>query len=621
MCNHSDHTMSPAQPHPRQEAVENTMGMALLSLVWLVPNHQLPWSAFHHELLMVVALAAICGVLAWQTRWRLPVSRLAVLVLLAVGLPWLQWAAGVLPKSGTALVSSAYLAALALSIGIGQAAAQELQRSGRRFFDILFGALVLAAVLNVPVQWVQWFQWYDHALESLMLLLVTPINPQQRPSGMVLQPNQLATVQVWGLIGLSWFRYHRRIGLGLFLAGFAVVGFGIGLTQSRAGLLEMVLVCALLAVAWWLQRRRDIVGAWLVAIVVLVVWGLNFDTVAQWLGVKSEAVARLSAIDGSRVDAWRAFWAAVLERPWAGYGITDSGYAYVAVAHERPELFIGQRFAHAHNVVLDLFLWVGLPLGVLVLGAFGYWLLRRLVAVRVRPLTVFPLAMVLALGLHAMLELPHQFLYFIVPAGFCIGWLCVEGGEPHRATWQWPRWTWGAAGLGTVAVLTPIALDYFPYQARYTEWRYENARVGKRPDTAVLPPRVLNQLHDELVLYRLPLRRGMAAGELTWIADTARAVNSPPAFYAAAKAFALAGQGEEARRWMMRLNAIMDPVGVQQVQAVWRRDQAQFPELANLPWPGYQGRAVAGAAPSEGAVPDALPLPSVSEDPGAAAPR
>ncbi len=51
------------------QQIENVLAAVALSLVWLMPNHQLPWSAMHHELTMAVMLGLMSVVLAWQTRW------------------------------------------------------------------------------------------------------------------------------------------------------------------------------------------------------------------------------------------------------------------------------------------------------------------------------------------------------------------------------------------------------------------------------------------------------------------------------------------------------------------------------------------------------------------------
>ncbi len=574
--------------YTRFQLIENTLAVLVLSLIWTVPNHQLPWNAFHHEVAMAVALGLMTIVVAWQTRWRVPLSAFVGVLGLLILVPWGQWLGGLMPKAGTAAVSSAYVAAVLVAFLLGHAA-----RSNRhhRLLDIVFAALALGAALNVPVQWIQWLQWYSSDFDSLVLLLVTPINDRQRPSGMILQPNQLATIQVWGLIGLTWFRHRRLLSQGMFVLLFAWIGIGIGLTQSRAGLLEMAVVAGLLALVLKGEGRRAIGTVWFSGLALLILWLLNFKDVASWLGLGAlqNAETRLTAIDGARIDAWRAFGAALLERPWFGYGLTDGGFAYVAVAHLQPELYIGQRFAHAHNAVLDVLLWFGIPLGLMLLGALGLWLSKRLLELPKRPDNVFALAVLAALGVHAMLELPHQFLYFMVPAALFAGWLMPVDATSKGPSL--PRWSWGMVGLLTLGVAGWMSADYFPYQERYTEWRFENNGVGKRPDIEVHEPRVLNQIHDELVLYRLPLRPGMSEQELLWISDTARSVNSPPAYYAAAKAHALAGQVEAAHVWMMRFNAIVGADLVSRARGIWARDQAGYPSLASVDWPDYAGRS------------------------------
>jgi len=599
------------------QQIENVLAAVALSLVWLMPNHQLPWSAMHHELTMAVMLGLMSVVLAWQTRWRLPVPAFALVLLMLAWVPWGQWLAGLLPKSGTAAVSSALVGAMALAFLLGHAARVNQHR---RLLDVVFAALALASAANVPVQWIQWLQWYSSDLDSLVLLLVTPLNERARPSGMILQPNQLATIHVWGLIGLSWFRMHRKLSTAVFVLLFAWIGVGIGLTQSRTGLLEMAVVALLLSLAVKGEPRRTLLAVWWVALLWLVTWSLAFKDVAVWLGVRQDAEARLTALDGARIDAWRAFGAAILQRPWFGHGLTDVGFAYVALADSRPELYIGQRFGHAHNIVLDVLLWVGIPLGLLLLGALAIWGIRRLAELPRQTENALPLTALAALGVHAMLELPHYFLYFMAPAALLAGWLTPV--PAHRPGPSLPRPTWAVAGLATLGMVGWISADYFPYQERYTEWRFENNRVGKRPDIEVHSPLILNQIHDELALYRLPLRANMSADELRWIDDTARSVYSPPAYYAAAKAHALAGDEAAARVWMMRYNATMGMDGTRAAQSIWARDQGNYSGLVRVKWPDYAGRNTAfRLAPEEAERMAPLPLPSPVSEPASNTPE
>lgn len=576
----------PGQPDSsRLRSFEDALAALLLAVVWLVPNHQLPWTAFHHEMLMAAALGVMFFLLKSQARQRVQLPAFALVLLLLALVPWLQWWAGLLPKSGTAFVSSAYIAGLGLSVALGFSVQG---RSGERLTAILMLALVLGVLLNWPIQLLQWFQLYPQDMTSIASMLVTPVGRDARPSGSILQPNLLATLQVWALLGLTWWRVERQLHPAIFLLVFVLIVTGLGITQSRAGMLEMALCAAVLLV--WGRRWAGIgvVGVWLVTWLLLVVWSLNFATVADWLGVLGAAEGRLSSIDGARIDAWIAFGRAVLDSPWWGYGITDVGYPYFLQAETQPQIYIGERFGHAHNVLLDLALWVGLPLAVLLTLAALVWGWRRMMDAVRQPRLLVPWLILVCLTLHAMLELPHQYLYMLVPAGLCAGLLCAAAGS--RAMVTLPSAGAVLVGVTVLGATAITAWDYFPYQERYTEWRFDNLNIGYRLNRTIQPPLVLNQIHDELVVFRMNLDQPLDAERLRWMDETARAVTSAPAIYRTALAYGVAGRPEDARRWMLRYNAITPPDLVERTRLIWARDQTRHPEIAGLDWPPFQGR-------------------------------
>lgn len=566
-------------------SIATLVGSAGVALVWLAPNHQLPWQSFHHEWLAAVVLGVMLLLTAKETRWSLQLPIVACLLLGASVLPLVQWAAGLLVHFGTALVSASYIAATGLAVALGYTSAR--QRSERLLIVWLAG-LAAAAVLNVPVQLIQWFQLHSNDLNSFANALVTPVAGGLRPSGMLLQPNQLATIQVWGLIALSWFHYKRMLSTAACGVLFAVVVVGVGLTQSRAGMLEVAVVLCLLILLRRPMGRFAIPAMWGIGLLVLVVWSIYFREVADFLGVVNPAEGRLSAIDGARIDAWKAFGGAVLQSPWVGYGITDSAYAYFALAESHPHWYIGQRFGHAHNAIIDLALWVGIPLALLVVSLSAVWLWKRLMGLRDNVAGFFPFAIISALLVHAMLELPHQFLYFLFPLGLAVGWLSAL--DPVGRPLQLPSLAWAVCGLMVLGVAAVIAKDYLFYQERYTEWRFENLRIGTRPDIPVDRPWVLDQIYDELTLYRIDYSTPFPKDRLKWVEDATRGVPTPPAIYAAAKANLLAGDISRARTWMYRYNAIMSPELVAQTHGIWARDQARFPALRAIDWPPYMGR-------------------------------
>lgn len=569
----------------RLKQIEDALAAFLLSLVWLVPNHQLPWTAFHHELLVALALGVMFLLLGGQARQGLRWPLFALVLMALAVVPWLQWVAGLLPKSGTAFVSSVYIACLALAVVLGFSARGS---AAVRTTGILLLALVLAALLNLPIQLIQWFQLYPDDMTSIASMLVTPIARESRPSGSILQPNLLATLQVWALLGLTWWHVERRLHPVVFLLAFVLMVVGLGLTQSRAGLLEMALCTVVLATLARRWAGSAVCVTWGVMLALLVVWSLNFQAVADALGVPGSTEGRLSAVDGARIDAWLAFGKAVLASPWWGYGVTDVGYAYFLRADVEPLLYIGQRFGHAHNVILDLMLWVGMPLALLLTVSAMVWGWRRVKDAVVTPALWIPLLILLTLTLHAMLELPHQYLYLLVPAGICIGLVCASTGA--REWFQTSRRMNSLVAAAVFATAAATAWDYFPYQERFNEWRFDNVSIGYRLNNPIKSPLVLNQLHDELVIYRMDLDRPLDPKQLEWMQETSRAVTTAPAIYRTALALTVAGRTDEARLWMIRYNAITPPELVQQTQLIWARDRRKHPELAAVDWPPYQGR-------------------------------
>lgn len=560
--------------------VEDALAILLMALVWLVPNHQLPWQSFHHELLMGLVLIFGCLLVGWQARWTLEISKPILVLLCCASIPWVQWYFGVLPLEGQALIACLYICAMAVAFSLG---ANSVNR-GDRLFKLLAGALALAAVVNVPVQFVQWHQWYSSDVGSIWMILIPPLAPGHRPSGMIMQPNQLATIQVWGLIGISWLQYRRKISSWIFFAAFAVVGAGIGLTQSRAGLIELFLVAALLTSVTSRLGIMRIVMTWWAFIGLQILWAKNFEVVASWFNLPSGVgEARLMTLDSVRLDGWRAYVEAVLERPWFGYGLSDLGYAYTEVASEKPNIFVGVRFVNAHNILLDMLLWLGMPLAVLVIAVLSAFALKSIRALRVRGELVFPLAIMASFGVHAMLELPHYFLYFLAPVALCSG--IVYASSSKDVISSLPRHFWFAPVAVGLVLVPAIWIDYVGYQDRYTDWRYEKARVGDPTGISINSPLLLTQLHDELRLYRLEFDESLDRSKLVWVNRVATGIASPEAFYIAAKANAYLGDLDRARDWMWRLNAILTPEEILVTKQFWREEQRQLLALSKIDWP------------------------------------
>lgn len=558
-----------------------------IALVWLLPNHQLPWFSFHHEMAMALVVALMAIVIGWQTRWLVIVPSVAIGILMLALIPFVHYAGGLITKHGLAVTGSLYLFVffVALVIGCSSHAAKS-----NVFWRLIFSAIALAALLNVAVQLIQWRGLYDSNFLSFVGFWASWAADSHRPSGNLLQPNQLATLLVWGAISLLWLNYAKQVRWWLTLIALMPLAFGMVLTQSRAGILELLL---LLPLAIWVLppggRRRTILVISCIALAVIIGVAWMPALMNAWIG---EEVFRPRAMGMAqdRLAVFKIFAYALIQSPWVGYGFGNLGSAFLAAAVEHPEWYFGGFALHSHNLFLDYLLWFGLPLGGALVVA-SVWIFARAVS-QARKIEggFFYLAMVSAVAVHSMVELPHQYLYFLVPSGLFLGYLSKPSivlnaiAKIHKGVWL-------AAGSVGLILAFVIAQEYLTVQSRYTEWRFENERIGNRLGKHADDLIILQHFADELALYNTKFDKKIDISTQEWVLDTAVASNSAPAIFDLIVMLALNDRQRDARVWMHRLNAISGPGAWGAVDRLWRKRQVEHPALSGMDWPPLPHRA------------------------------
>ena len=441
------------------------MPALLLALALLVPLHELPWTSFHGDLFAAGALGLL-ALRAPPRRW--PMSALLVLALSLV--PLVQHAAGLVIYRGDAVMASLYLGGLALAIKVGAdgpGATRTLAAGvlGAAWISALI-ALTQAAGLLSPAAW------------------LGPQHPEGRAVANLAQPNLLATLLSLALVAqLAVWPQGRRWQAPALLAAAALVA-ALALTGSRSGLIQALTV---LGVALIFGPR---LGLYASRGQVLVLIGTLAATAVGW-GLSQPTGGRGWLHAGSAVSRWgyaRLFVDAVIEAPWAGYGFNQ-----VAVAQSR-QLLLGAYPApwteHTHNVVLDLFVWCGLPLGSAMLALLG-WIVLRAMRRAWRDPRLAPAGLgLVVLLVHAMLEYPLDYFIFLLPFGVLLGRLCDDG-----ANRQLPALFHGAACAALASVTLLVLLDYRKLAAELSV-----ARSGEPlgPTTATAPALLLDQLRVQV---------------------------------------------------------------------------------------------------------------------------
>ena len=338
-----------------------------LALGWLLPNHHRPWTAFHADAWVALTLLLAAATVIFRSRVTLLWHKMPILVTLLVFIPWTQYSQGLVSQIGNVWITSAYLLGLSLALVIG---ANWEANSPGQLADALFLAVGVASVLSVGLQLYQWLHLDGLALWTLG-------GGHERPFANLGQPNQLATLLLWGVLAAAWGFLRGYVGAKAALLMAIFLLFGVALTASRTAWLAVVgLVCA----SWlwrrfWKSRQVAWVASGLALYFLICVVGIG------WLQTPTGGTLNETTLmrGDLRSLAWLAFLDAAWRAPLWGYGWNQIASAQMAVAADHPALHV--IFLHSHNLFLDLILWCGVPLGLLTSVCLLAWFWRRLKAV------------------------------------------------------------------------------------------------------------------------------------------------------------------------------------------------------------------------------------------------
>lgn len=545
-------------------------GMPLIGLGWLVPNHYYPWLAFHTDSWVAVGLAILAVVVWLRTPGSVAWHQITIVAAALMLLPGIQYAVGLLPLAGQAWIGVAYMAGLLWALLTG--AQWERAREGQ-VADALFVAIVFAALVSAGLAMHQWLAIGGQDIWILSM-------GGSRAHANLAQPNQLATLLIWGILGIAWGMLRGKIRLHVAVPAVALLLFGVALTQSRTAWLSIIL--GLLAVWLWPPLARVSRLRWIslgfAAFFFLIAFSLNL--MSDWLLLGFEQRSLEGSSSRLRFQAYLLFVDAIAQRPWAGYGWFRLSAAQFSLADQHPAL--EGFFLHSHNLFLDLILWCGIPIGLGVSIVILVWIvksIRRVVNAHDAVLMMF----VMAVGVHAMLELPLHYAYFLLPTGLILGMLNVR--FKYLVILSTPRWSAAILGAGAIGMLFLIIHDYLKIEESFQAYRFEVARVG--PQRVGRPPEVLMLTHvrDYIRLARMDVREGMTNAEVDWVRDVTYAFASPANLMKTAKAYALNGRREEAQQWINRMQRVMVARQFEDVKTLWENDASALPTMRGFSWP------------------------------------
>ncbi|ODP33372.1 hypothetical protein A9762_19505 [Pandoraea sp. ISTKB] len=496
-----------------------------MALIWALPynlvKHTYPISTFYSEAL-TFSLFALLGVLSMIAVWQrdarvLRMPRVTWMPLAFVAVVLIQRAT--MPTELPQLMMTALLYGVAMIVAVN--AGYWLAQLGWRGVLMRWSAvaLTLGGLYAVGAQIVQAFHLEAHVPWLVAKYTVTVA---RRLFGNMYQPNHLATYLSLASAGAFYLWYQRKLPAWAFLIACAAYDIGICLTGSRTPWLQLALLSAFGLWLVWMERSEETRNMrrsmrWfapvaLLPLLALVTMFVGWANVAWGLQLDGSAVARMQQAGQvtGRLNLWEYGLAIFREHWFFGAGWSNYIDAQFALVDKLGPVEMAD---NAHNVLLDLLAKTGIVGTLVVLLPLAFWFVRAVRGIKTAPIA---LAFVLLgmMAIHALLEYPQHYAFFLLPAMFLLGFCETKPIESVSST------ATGAIN-GVIVLFACVAIpwlygDYQRVEVAYRAGKIEAYRTDPAlffapyGDYAVTGALYLNrdQLDEKLAAHREALALG-----------------------------------------------------------------------------------------------------------------
>ncbi|MDO9072102.1 MAG: Wzy polymerase domain-containing protein [Rubrivivax sp.] len=472
---------------------------------------------------------------------------------------------GLMSFRGDAVIGLLYGVGVGLCIYVGYL--WSAQNGTARVQRLMCLVIVVSALAANGLALVQWLRLGPPGWWAMELI-------DDRPYANLAQPNHFGLLMVMAVVSVTaLFESAAVKSRGVYVLAVAYFGWGVHISQSRASALAVIAIVAL-----WLLTRKRIptrlrLGFVLPATLAWCLLAFGFSPLQEALLLES-AGFRTPAEVGARHWIWLHFWEAITQRPWAGYGFNQGVLALSEVADR---VHPSRNVIFAHNVVLDLMTWFGIPLALTFTGALGLWMsgwLRRQPdpSFMVQRHIVF--ALWLALVVQSMLEFPFAHSYFLLPLALMAGAVTPAPRLQQEQSASGP--TGASRGILVLAVATAATLgllgwEYFQQETEFRLRRFERANLGSTVDRAAFSePLILDQLAALNASSRIVVSAGMPVDQLDAMRTLARRFHILSTRMDYAKALALNGRLAEAEHELIIIRSVYDETRGARIEREWR---------------------------------------------------
>jgi len=325
------------------------------------------------------------------------------------------------------LVTTSYLLAVVLLSAWVRMWIQEGQ--GRMLAEAVMSGVLIAGLLQAASVWLQMLQ-----LEQWLSPWLNRSASFPRQGGFLSQPNLCASLLVSAMVCLVFLKPEegeqsasptlwRLVAMGfMMLAVYA--------TSSRTAYLEVFFVSAMLALV---RQRLKISWIW----VALLVWQLLLIGLGEVLASFGLIYGQLiedsrKAVEASGTHRLRILndvWLVIQQHPWMGVGWRQLQVTQVLTPG------VNEPVDHAHNIVAQIQVELGVLGTLSLLGFAGFWLFKKKPWLEANGVELAMVCVVMVLGLHSLLEYPLWHALFLFLFGFAFSLLPEDTYPVHLPLW------------------------------------------------------------------------------------------------------------------------------------------------------------------------------------------
>lgn len=385
-----------------------------LGISYLIPIHYNPWLTFLSEILVLSGFSFLL-LISFNNKIIILPKNLIPIFLLSL-IPIIQYFFGQVYFFSHAIISFAYILTLFFVIVFMYNITSQNEYKKIYFFLNISWMFIIVGFINACFSIYQWLK-LDFNITFITSLVGS------RPFANFAQPNNMATFQIMSFLGLIYLYIKHKINFYILLILSIVFIFSIALTQSRTAVIALVVVLFALVFFRKIIHIKVLVYCFFSVFMYFLfsyylinisnfiskVFGLNM------IGISSSIERGINS--SGRIDFWIQMFYAILERPWFGYGWNQTALAQYQNMDKYP---IGVWIKSSHNLLVDIIVWCGIPIGISFILYCIYLIFSSLVKIS-KIEDLFAFCMILTLLIHSMLEYPLHYAYFLIPFGVFLG--------------------------------------------------------------------------------------------------------------------------------------------------------------------------------------------------------